>query len=103
MAVKYVRDGTAQLAALPSLGPASARMLVEAGVPNVQTLRRLGAINCYRRLRFHHGKRVTINFVYALECACRGLDWRLLEAERKAELKCKAKAVAEELERRARG
>lgn len=83
----------AKLAALPSLGFTSARMLVEAGVPDVATLRRLGPIECYRRLRFHFGRRATHNFVYALECACRGLDWRLLEPERRAALKLEARAI----------
>lgn len=73
-------------------------MLIEAGIPDVKTLRRLGAIACYRRLRFHFGKRVTLNFAYALECAIRGIDWRLLEPERKAEIKTQALAVARELE-----
>ena len=97
MAAKQFRDCVAKLAALPGLGHTSAQMLIEAGVPDTSTLRRLGPLECYRRLRFRHEKRVTINFVYALECACRGLDWRLLEVERKEELRRKAKAIAEEL------
>jgi DNA transformation protein len=72
-------------------------MLIEAGVPDVKTLRRLGPIGSYRRLRFHFGKRVSMNFIYAIECALRDLDWRKLEAGRKAELKAKAQLVAQEL------
>lgn len=86
-----------ELAALPSLGQTSARMLIDAGVADVEDLRRLGPIECYRRLRFFHGKRVTINFVYAMECAIHGLDWRLLSGERKAELKAEARAVGAQL------
>ena len=85
------------LAALPSLGRTSARMLIEAGVPDVDTLHRLGPIEAYRRLRFRHGSRVTLNFVYALECAIRGLDWRTLDPGRKARLAAQARAVAAEL------
>ncbi len=84
------------LAALPSLGKTSARMLIEAGVAgvaDVETLRRLGPIESDRRLRFFHGKRLTLNFVYAMECAIQGLDWRLLSQERKAELKAEARAI----------
>ena len=81
------------LAALPSLGKVSALMLVEAGIADVESLRSLGAIECYRRLRFHHGRRVTTNFLYALECAVRGLDWRRLDAAQKARLKSEAAAV----------
>lgn len=86
------------LAALPSLGPVSARLLIEAKVADVETLRRLGPVECYRRLRFRHGKRVSRNFVYAMECAVAGIDWRDLGAERKAELKAAASAVELEIE-----
>ncbi len=103
MPTKSGTDGVAELAALPSLGLASARMLVEAGVPDASSLRQLGAIECFRRLRFHHGKRATLNFVYAIECACHGLDWRLLEEGRKAELRSAARAVADELQRQPKG
>lgn len=82
-----------ELAALPSLGKTSARMLIEAGIADVETLRRLGPIESYRRLRFFHGRRVTRNFVYAMECAIHGLDWRLLSRERKALLKAEARAI----------
>lgn len=81
------------LAALPGLGETSARMLIEAGVPDVEALRRLGPIESYHRLRFFHGKRVTLNFVYAMECAISGLDWRLLSQQRKAELRAAARAI----------
>lgn len=59
-------------------------MLVEVGITSASTLRSLGPAVCYRRLRFHHGRRVTTNFIYALECACRGIGWRDLAADRKA-------------------
>jgi DNA transformation protein len=91
-------DHKAALAALPSLGAKSAEMLVEAGIADVKTLRRLGPVDAYRRLRFHFGKRVSTNFAYAIECALRGIDWRLLETERKAELKAQTKRIAAELE-----
>ena len=80
-------DNERALAALPSLGPVSARMLVEAGVVDVPTLRRLGSVEAYRRLRFHFGRRATLNFAFALECAVRNLDWRHLEPRRKEELR----------------
>lgn len=85
------------LADLPSLGPVSAGLLVEAGIPDVDTLHRLGPIACYRQLRFHHGRRITTNFMYALECAVRGIDWRALDASRKDELKRAARAVEADL------
>jgi hypothetical protein len=77
-------------------------MLIDAGIPNVKAMRTLGTIACYRRLRFHFGKRVTVNFAYALECAIRGLHWRALEPERQAEIKAAAQLVARELAEAAR-
>ena len=73
-------------------------MLIDAGIPNVKTLRKLGVAASYRRLRFHFGKRVTVNFAYALECAIRDLHWRALEPERQAEIKASAQQIARELE-----
>lgn len=99
MAPRSARESAAELAALPSLGDTSAQLLIEAGVPDAATLRGLGPLECYRRLRFHFGKRITTNFIYALDCACRGLDWRLLENERKAELRRHAMRIASELEK----
>ncbi|MFM9941334.1 MAG: TfoX/Sxy family DNA transformation protein [Hyphomicrobiaceae bacterium] len=86
-----------ELANLPSLGKTSAAMLVEAGIADVATLRRLGPVECYRRLRFRYGRRVTSNFIYALECAVRGIDWKSLDVARKADLKHAAREVAADL------
>ena len=82
---------------MPSLGKASAEMLLEAGIDSARELRRLGAAECYRRLRFRHGCRVTANFMYALDCASRGIDWRRLTPARKVELKKLALAINQEL------
>ncbi|MGE0701364.1 MAG: TfoX/Sxy family protein [Hyphomicrobiaceae bacterium] len=86
-----------ELAALPGLGPASARMLIEAGVQDVRALQRLGPVDAYRRLRFRFGGKVTLNFMYALECAVRRLDWRDLEQGRKDELKRAAREIVASL------
>lgn len=96
-------DSLQQLAALPSLGLISAQMLIDVGIRDVKTLRKLGVMACYRRLRFHFGKRVTVNFAYALECAIRDLHWRALEPERQAEIKVAALQIARELEQAAAG
>lgn len=90
------------IAVLPSLGPTSARMLVDAGITDVVQLRELGVEKTYRLLRFHYGKRVTANFIYALEAATRGISWMDLEPERKAELRALALRIADELQRRAK-
>src|SRR5215510_8138160 len=85
------------LAALPSLGRTSAQMLIEVGVPDKATLKRLGPQACFRALRFRFGRRVSTNFIYALECAIRGIAWRALAPRRKAALRAAAQGVVLEL------
>src|SRR5919198_819752 len=77
------RDVAANLAALPSLGSASAQMLIEVGISDEATLKRLGPQASFRALRFRFGRRVSTNFIYALECAIRGIAWRALEPRRR--------------------
>ena len=86
------------LAALPSLGRTSAQMLIDAGVPDEATLKRLGPEASFRALRFHFGRRVSTNFIYAIECAIRGIGWRMLEPARKAALRAAAKSIILDLE-----
>src|SRR5262245_15226361 len=96
-----VRDegsNLATLAALPSLGRTSAQMLIEVGVLDEATLKRLGPQACFRALRFRFGRRVSTNFIYALECAIRGIAWRALEPRRKAALRAAAQDIIRDLE-----
>src|SRR5215813_8556567 len=96
-----VRDegsNLAALAALPSLGRTSAQMLIEVGIPDEAMLRRLGPQACFRALRFRFGRRVSTNFIYALECAIRGIAWRALAPRRKAALRAAAQDIILDLE-----
>lgn len=88
----------AALAELPSLGQTSAAALVAVGIDSVEALRMHGAIASYRALRARFGKRITGNWIYALECAIQGIDWRLLPRQRKDELRAAAQCVARELD-----
>jgi hypothetical protein len=88
----------AALAALPSLGRTSAQMLLEVGVPDEAALKRLGPLACFRALRFRFGRRVSTNFIYALECAIRGIAWRALAPRRKAKLRAAARDIILDLE-----
>ena len=81
------------LADLTCIGATSAEMLMEAGIATPAQLRKLGPEEAWRRLRFTHGKRVTINFIYALEAAITGTRWKDLKPARKARLKAAAEAV----------
>jgi hypothetical protein len=86
------------LAALPSLGLTSAQMLISVGIPSKAKLRALGPEACFRALRFHFGRRVSTNFIYAIECAIRGIDCRMLEPARKADLRAAARSVVLDLD-----
>jgi hypothetical protein len=86
------------LAALPSLGLTSAQMLIDAGVQNVAMLRKMAPEACFRALRFRFGRRVSINFIYAIECAVRGIGWKTLEPARKAALRDAASDIVLALE-----
>ncbi|MEM9811037.1 MAG: TfoX/Sxy family protein [Pseudomonadota bacterium] len=72
------------LRTIRGLGPASERMLAEVGIPDVETLREIGAIDAYRRLRFRF-EHASLNALYALVAGLDGRDWRdLTIAERQA-------------------
>lgn len=88
----------AGLAALPCLGPASARMLIEAGIETPAQLKKLGAAKAYRALRFAHGKRAGPAYLYALDNAIRGVPWRGFTEERLAQLKPQAERIVRELD-----
>ena len=63
------------IAALPNLGAVSARRLVEAGITSVTALRRLGAIEAWRRVRAHWPG-ASLNLLWALEGALTGRGWQ---------------------------
>jgi len=61
-------------ASLGGLGPVSRRMLATAGITSVDTLRRLGSVEAYRRVRTHD-PRASLNLLWALEGALTGRPW----------------------------
>jgi DNA transformation protein and related proteins len=85
------------LAAMPSLGQASARMLAEVGVATPAQLKELGPAAAYRRLRFAFGKRAPATYLYALDIACRGAHWRDMSAARMARLRAEALRIQAEV------
>ena len=78
------------LAELPNLGPASARMLVEAGIETPEALRGLGAAFTYRVLRHRHGRRVNAVFLYALAGALADRHWASFSPDERAALRASA-------------
>ena len=76
-----------ELAALPNLGPASARWLVGAGITTVVELRRAGAVGAFGRVALREGRLATANLLYALHAALTGKHWTEVTAREKAELR----------------
>lgn len=71
------RQVLAELAALPNLGPASARMLVQAGVRSLAQLREMGALNAYV-LVCESGQRPSLNLLWALAGCLENCHWSAL-------------------------
>lgn len=65
---------------LLNLGPASARWLVAAGITSPAQLRRMGALAAFRRVAMSRSGEVSLNLLYALEGALRGVRWDRLPA-----------------------
>ncbi|MFT3725927.1 MAG: TfoX/Sxy family DNA transformation protein [Hyphomonadaceae bacterium] len=83
---------------MPSLGKASAELLVDVGIATPDILRKAGAEEAWRRLRFAHGKRVTITWIYALDIAIRGIAWNELSEARARRLRALAEAIIAEID-----
>jgi DNA transformation protein and related proteins len=73
-------------------------MLADAGILSPDALRKIGPEEAYRRLRFAHGKRVTINFIYALDVAISGGRWDEMDPMRQKQLKITAEAIKAEID-----
>jgi Pathogenicity locus/TfoX C-terminal domain len=61
-------------ASLGGLGPVSRRMLAASGITSIETLRHLGSVEAYRRVRAHD-PRASLNLLWALEGALTGRPW----------------------------
>ncbi len=77
---------------LPNLGPVTRRWLADVGIEDEDTLREVGAVAAYVRLRFAQG-RVSLNALYAMHAALRGIPWTALGEDERAELRRAAEAA----------
>jgi DNA transformation protein and related proteins len=75
MRSRPLAEPIASLAALPNLGPVSAGWLVAAGVTTPAELHRRGAVAVFRQVAMHRAGDVSLNLLYALEGAVRGVRW----------------------------
>ena len=77
----------ASVAQLRNLGPASARMLAEAGVTTVAELQQLGAVRAYRRVSQLQRGKASLNLLWALAAGLQDRDWRSLSRDEKDSLR----------------
>jgi DNA transformation protein len=82
---------TSDLLHLKNIGPASARQLREVGIEDAATLRKLGALAAYRRLKHAFPREISLVMLYALEGALRDCHWNHLPPGVKEKLQAAAK------------
>ncbi len=66
--------------------------LVEAGIPSVAVLKKMGAVAAYRRLKHVAPRETTIVALYALEGAIKDIPWNNLPKSVRQVLRHKAGA-----------
>jgi DNA transformation protein len=71
---------------LPNLGPTTATWLRAAGVPTIETLRRIGPLEAYQRCALD-GRAVALTLLYALEAGLQGRHWLDLTTEERNRLR----------------
>lgn len=82
-----------------NIGPTSSRELSEIGIENRDQLHSLGIEETTRRLlfRFASEKKISLNYLYALEGAIHDRDWRDITPARKQELRSLLEILRREL------
>ena len=71
--------------AIRNLGPVSRAWLDAVGVPDLATLKTLGAVIVYRRVKAA-GFPASRNLLHAMAAAIQGVEWRQLSAAQRAAL-----------------
>lgn len=71
---------------LQGLGPASEKMLTEAGIETVEQLRELGALRAFVQVSNHRSKPPSVNLLYALAGALEETHWLNIARKQKGEL-----------------
>jgi DNA transformation protein len=80
------------LESLTNLGRIAARQLAEVGIASETDLRNAGAVGAYLRLKEHFGPAVSLNYLYALDGALKGVRWDLMPESERAALRAEAAA-----------
>jgi len=74
-------------AEMRNIGPTTAAWLAEVGIDTPERLRRLGAVEAYRRVKAWRPWDVTLTLLWALEGAITDVDWMDVSPERRLELR----------------
>ena len=77
---------------LTNLGKIAARQLAEIGIASEADLRKAGAVAAYLRLKAHFGPAVSLNYLYALDGALKGVRWDVMPESERAALRAEAAA-----------
>jgi DNA transformation protein and related proteins len=72
---------------MKNIGPVSRNWLAEVGIYSIDDLKAAGAVPTYKMLKEIYPERVSLNLLWGLEAAVRGIDWRELTEADKEELK----------------
>ena len=80
------------LTEIPNIGPATARALIAAGIPDADTLRRIGAHEAYRALLIA-GERPHFIGYYVLQMGLQGRPWNDCRGAEKAALRVQFDAL----------
>ena len=78
---------------LTNLGRIAARQLAEIGIKSEAGLRAAGAVAAYLRLKDHFGRGVSLNYLYALDGALKGVRWDLMPEAERTVLRAEAAAM----------
>lgn len=70
-----------------NLGPVSREWLHRAGIRSAGEIRKLGAVEVYRRVKRVAGANPSLNLLYALEGAITDTPWSLVPQKRRDELR----------------
>jgi len=78
-AIKRFRD-------LRNLGPASEKILLQAGIDSIEVLAKLGALKAYFKIIEKLPEKANLNLLFALEGALTDCDWKQIAKKQKSRL-----------------
>ncbi|MBW4438701.1 MAG: TfoX/Sxy family protein [Pleurocapsa minor GSE-CHR-MK-17-07R] len=70
-----------------NLGPKTAALLAQVGIPDLETLGQVGAVEAYCRLKRAFPRQVSLNALYGMEAALMRIHWLHLPDEIKQSLR----------------